>query len=84
MVTGLWFWEGKIHTIIEIRSLFVFFRGLPSDMTQMVRTPRFDPWVRKIPLRREWLHTLMFLPGESHQQKNLAAIVHGFASVTHD
>ena len=30
------------------------------------------------------VHTLMFSPGESHQQKNLAAIVHGFASVTHD
>ena len=24
-------------------------------------------------------YTLMFLPGESHEQRNLAAIVHGFA-----
>ena len=31
----------------------------------------FDPWVRKIPWRREWLPTLVFLPGESHGQRNL-------------
>jgi len=24
----------------------------------------FDPWVRKIPWRREWLPTPVFLPGE--------------------
>ena len=27
--------------------------------------PGFNPWVRKIPWRREWLHTAVFLPGES-------------------
>ena len=26
----------------------------------------FDPWVRKIPWRREWLPTPVFLPGEPH------------------
>ena len=34
--------------------------------------PRFDPWVRKIPWRREWLSTPVFLPGESHGQRGLA------------
>ena len=33
---------------------------------------RFDPWVRKITWRRAWLRTPVFLPGESHGQKNLA------------
>ena len=28
------------------------------------RTPRFDPWVGKIPWRREWQPTPVFLPGE--------------------
>ena len=28
------------------------------------RWPGFDPWVRKIPWRRKWLPTLVFLPGE--------------------
>ena len=36
------------------------------------RRPRSDPWVRKIPWRREWLSTPMFLPGESHGQRSLA------------
>ena len=31
-----------------------------------------DPWVRKIPWRRAWQSTPVFLPGESHGQKNLA------------
>ena len=30
-----------------------------------------DPWVRKIPWRREWQPTPVFLPGEPHGQKNL-------------
>ena len=29
------------------------------------RRPRFDPWVGKIPWRRAWQPTLVFLPGES-------------------
>ena len=35
------------------------------------RRPGFDPWVRKIPQRREWQPTPVFLPGESHGQKSL-------------
>ena len=32
----------------------------------------WDPWVRKIPWRRKWLPTLVFLPGESDGQRSLA------------
>ena len=28
--------------------------------------PRFDPWVGKIPWRRKWQPTPVFLPGEAH------------------
>ena len=36
------------------------------------RRPRFfDPWVRKIPCRREWQPTPVFLSGEFHGQRNL-------------
>ena len=31
---------------------------------------RFDPWVGKIPWRRKWQPTPVFLPGESHGQKS--------------
>ena len=30
-----------------------------------------DPWVRKIPWRRKWQPTPVFLPGKLHGQKNL-------------
>ena len=30
----------------------------------------FDPWVRKIPWRRAWQPTLVFLPAESHGQRS--------------
>ena len=32
----------------------------------------FDPWVRKIPWRRKWQPTPVFLPGKSHGQRSLA------------
>ena len=33
--------------------------------------PGFDPWVRKIPWRRKWQPTPVFLPGKSHGQRSL-------------
>ena len=36
-----------------------------------VRRPRFNPWVGKIPWRREYQPTL-FVPGEFHGQRSLA------------
>ena len=32
----------------------------------------FDPWVGKIPWRRAWQPTPVFLPGQSHGQRSLA------------
>ena len=42
--------------------------GFPGDAMRC----RFDPWVRKIPWRRAWQPTPVFLPGESHGQRSLA------------
>ena len=36
------------------------------------RRPRFDPWVGKIPWRREWPPIPVFLPGEAHGHRSLA------------
>ena len=33
--------------------------------------PGFDPWVRKVPWRREWQPTPVFLPGEPHGHRSL-------------
>ena len=40
-------------------------------MCLQCRTPGFDPWVRKIPWKKEWLPTPAFLPGEFHGQRSL-------------
>ena len=42
-------------------------------------TPGFYPWVGKIPWRRAWQPTPVFLPGASHGQRSLADTVHGVA-----
>ena len=36
------------------------------------RRPGLDPWVGKIPWRKKWQPTPVFLPGESHRQRSLA------------
>ena len=43
-----------------------------SRICLQCRRPSFDPWVRKIPWRGEWLPTPVLLPGESHEQRTLA------------
>ena len=43
-----------------------------SSICPQGRRPGFHPWVRKIPWRREWQPTPVFLPGESHVQRSLA------------
>ena len=35
---------------------------------------RFDSWVEKIPWRRAWQPTPLFLPGEFHGQRSLAGV----------
>ena len=40
-------------------------KNLPANAEDM------DPWVRKIPWKRAWQLTPVFLPGESHGQRSL-------------
>ena len=44
-------------------------KNLPA--VQEMQETWFDPWVRKIPWRRKWQPTPVFLPGKSHGQRNL-------------
>ena len=44
---------------------------LRVDSKYPLRKHRFDPWVRKIPCRRKWQPTPVFLPGEFHGQRSL-------------
>ena len=42
-----------------------------KDFACQCRKYRFHPWVGKIPWRRKWQPTPLFLPGESHRQRSL-------------
>ena len=51
--------------------------GLPwwlsgKESACQYRRHRFNPWIRKIPWRKKWQHTPVFLPGKSHKQRSLA------------
>ena len=44
----------------------------PACQSRIPKRSRFSPWVGKIPWRRAWQPTPVFLPGESHGQMSLA------------
>ena len=54
---------------LQADSLPACHKGSPKKET--IRKPGFDLWVGKIPWRREWHPTPVFLPGEFHGQRSL-------------
>ena len=44
----------------------------PACQCMRCKRRGFDPWVGKIPWRRSWQPTPVFLPGDSHGQRSLA------------
>ena len=44
----------------------------PACQCRRLKRQWFNPWVGKIPWRREWQPTPVFLPGKSHGQRSLA------------
>ena len=64
-----------IHTHIYIIYIYTCRASLVAQLIKIClqcRRPGFNPWIGKIPWRREWLPTSLFLPGESHGQRSLA------------
>ena len=61
-------WSSKMWS-----SWLMWERGADGEsICLQCRRPGFDPWVGKIPWRRKWQPTPVFLPGKSHGQKSLA------------
>ena len=59
--------------IIKLYMLGGFPGGLGGlSVCLQCRRPRFNPWVGKIPWRRAWQPTPVFLPGESQGQRKLS------------
>ena len=48
------------------------------------RRCEFNPWAGKIPWRRKWQPTSVFLPGKSHGQRRLVGYSPELQSVRHD
>ena len=46
-------------------------RGKEPAFCRTLERRGFSLWIGKIPWRRAWQHTLVFLPGESHGQRSL-------------
>ena len=65
--------------------------GLPrwlsgKESTCRCRRLEFEPWVGKIPWRRKWQPTPVFLPGKSHGQWRLSGYIQsmGWQRAGHD
>ena len=62
------------HRILYIVSYTTQWASLVAQRLKhlpAMRETQFDPWVGKIPWRRKWQPTPVFLPGESHGQRSL-------------
>ena len=57
------------------RLIYIHYCGSSLRICLQCRRPGFDPWVRKIPWRREWLPTPVFLPEEFHGQRSLEGYI---------
>ena len=67
-----------IYICIYIYCMYFYYihiNGLPwwlSDKEPTYQCRRRNPWVGKIPWRKKWQPTSVFLPGKSHGQRSLA------------
>ena len=77
-------WVSSLHIFCDSDSVcalyllitLLHYIGLPwwfsgKEPTCKCRRPGFNPWIGKIPWRRKWQPTWVFLPGKSHGQRSL-------------
>ena len=64
-------WFSRNSCCLEIPR---YFSGKESAcQRRRCRRHRFDPWIGKVPWRRKWQPTPVFLPGKFHGQRSLAS-----------
>ena len=67
-------WSPSVPFLLLKSSVLMVYNFPGGAVVQSIchcRTHGFNPWVRKIPWRRESLPTPVFSPGESHGQRSL-------------
>ena len=67
---GRWSYLGFFAWVL-LGIFFFFPYELPWCLRPAMQEIAFNPWVRKIPWRKEWLPTPVFLLGEFHWQRSL-------------
>ena len=75
-------WHQLCVGIIVMNNISLFIEMFPAgsvvkESACQCRRCRFDSWVGKIPWRRKWQPTPVFLPGKSRGQRAFWATVHG-------
>ena len=66
-----YFWI-EIHLWVQISLCYILVCLIFHKLHTTLCLPLLNPWVRKIPRRREWKPTPVELPGEFHRQRSLA------------
>ena len=71
---SIYIWKDLFGSVVGLSTIFYLMDMLMAQTVKNLpacRRPRFDPWVRKIPCRRNWQSTPVFLLGEFHGQRSL-------------
>ena len=72
-------WTELISFVLGFSPPLFHFYLDPACQCKRCKRCRFDSWVGKIPWRRTWHSTPVFLPRKSHRQKNLVGYSHKVA-----
>ena len=81
--------ENSLHTTRAKKTQMQTSKGLPWwlrwwRICLQCGRHEFHPWIWKIPWRRAWQPTPVFLPGESHERRSLAGYSPWGCRVRHD
>ena len=60
-----------IHNMQQHLIVFIMLRLTDKEPACQCRRRGFDPWVGKIPWRRKWQHSPIFVAGNSHGKRSL-------------
>ena len=88
-VNSISYFKIRIFTILTCLPFVIAYKGLPrwlnwERICLQCGRPRFNLWVGKIPWRRKWQPTLLFLPGKPHGQRNLVGYSIGVTRVRYN